>query len=88
MKKRGGGISRMMTLNNNCIMSLLKAQKRKIFNMVVQYKKDLRNLTTISTPRFLYTKFALYTPYVKIDSLKDKLNLARLYGVAFNHKPP
>ena len=78
----------MMTLNNNCIMSLLKAQNRKNFNMAVQYKNNLRDLTSISSPVALYTKFALYTPYVKIDSLSSQLNLARLHGIAFIHKPP
>ena len=78
----------MMTLNNNCIMSLLKAQNRKNFDMVVNNKNNLRDLTSISSPVVLYTKFALYTPYVKIITLNGQLNLARLYGMAFNHKPP
>ena len=88
VKKRGGGISIMMTLNNNCIMSLLKAQNRKNFDMVVNNKNNFKDLTSISTPVVLYTKFALYTPYVKIDSLSSQLNLARLHGIAFIHKPP
>lgn len=88
VKKRGGGISIMMTLNNNCIMSLLKSQNRKNFDMVVNNKNNFKDLTSISTPVVLYTKFALYTPYVKIDSLSSQLNLARLHGIAFIHKPP
>ena len=78
----------MMTLNNNCIMSLLKSRKRKNFDMVVNNKNNLRDLTSISSPVVLYTKFALYTPCVKIITLISQLNLARLYGMAFNHKPP
>jgi hypothetical protein len=69
-------------------MSLLKSRKKKNFDMVVNNKNNLRDLTSISCPVALYTKFALYTPYVKIITLNGQLNLARLYGMAFNHKPP
>ena len=78
----------MMTLNNNCIMSLLKSRKKKFFDMAVNNKNNLRDLTSISSPVVLYTKFAFYTPYVKIDSLSSQLNLARLHGIEITHKPP